>query len=196
VLDWLLDNYWAAYLIFAVVGVALGIAWWNTRKKHFALGICVVSVLLGIYVLLQFLIETDAKRLKRHVNEMAQSVKDRQIKNVLEKSLSNDFQVGAHHKHDKREFISRAENLQQSFNVVSLSVWNIEVTEIDHAKGIARVSFNARPIVPDVDTKLYLVKAEYVMTAKQHWWQPNEWKMKSFQYFDAIVNTNDPLEIP
>jgi hypothetical protein len=196
VLDWLLDNYWIAYLIFASAGAALGIAWWKTRKKHFAFGVGVVAALLGVYIVLQCLIETDMTRLKRHVNEMGQSVKDRQIKSVLEKSLSDDFQVGIHHKYNKREFIGKAEALQQAFNVTSLSVWNIEIIEIDRSNGIAKVNFNARPHVPDTETKWYLVKAEYVMTPKEHWWQPNEWKMKTFQYSDGVVNTAEPLEIP
>jgi hypothetical protein len=195
-LDWLFEDVWTVSLVLGVAGVALALAWWckadSRYRKYLAIGAGIVVVLFGAYFALQFLVETAAKQMERRVREIAGSVKSGEIKPVLEKNLSDDFHV---QRYDKREFIARFQALKDVFSLDSVEVWDLRLAEIDREKRIAKFSFWATPKVPGHQTPPYRVEAEFVMTPKENWWQKEEWKMRSFQYFNSLVDPEKPLEI-
>ena len=188
--DWLLDDFWVIAFLLAAAAVAFSVAWWKTRKKQYAMGAGVFVVLLGVYVTLYCLVETSSQQMERRVRDIAASVKSKQIKNALEKNLADDFHVGTL---DKSAFVEKAQSLKDHFGVDSLQVWQFKLVQIDREKKTATFHFMAKPIVPGQDT-WYLVKAQFAMTSKGTW--SEEWKMRSFEYFNPIADTNSPLTIP
>ena len=198
VFDWLFDSKLVIYFVLGVAGVLTAVAWWRTRKKYYAIGLAVVAVLLGIYVTLSSLVETASQQMEGRVREMAGSVKSNQIKAVLEKNLADDFRVvrAGGGTYDKKGFIELAQSLKDSHHVDSVDVRHVNVLEIDREKRTATIVFIAQPLVTSEQTPSYRVKAEFEMTAKDSYWQKEEWKMKSFKYFDSFVNTEQELPIP
>jgi hypothetical protein len=192
VFDWLLDDFWVFASLLFVGMVAFAAAWWRTRKKQYAIGAGVFVLLFGIYIALQFLVETSGKQMERRVREIAASVKDKQIKKVLEVNLADDFHVASY---NKAAFIDKAQSLKDQFGVERLEVFQFQLVAIDRDKKTATLHFKAKPIVPGQETlPWYLVKAQFVMIPKGRWTE--EWKMKSFEYFHPFVDTESPLQIP
>ena len=191
--DWLFDEALTVYLILGLAGAAFALAWWKLRKKYYAVGVGVVVVLVVAYIVLHFLFETASNQMKRRVHDIADSVEKKQIETVLEKNLSDDFHTG---RYDKKGFIDRAHQLADQFSITSLSVWEEQVIEIDREKRIAKFGFNARPHRGQETTPWYRIVAVFVMTPKESWWQKEEWKMQSFQYFNGVADSERPLDIP
>jgi hypothetical protein len=150
-------------------------------------------LLIAGYALLRYVVETDVKQMDRRIQEIGKSVKERQIRSVLDKHLSDDFRVT---NYNKQGFIEHAEALRQQYNVDSLEVWGIEVMEIDREKGTAKMGFKVKPKVPDHETPHYLVEADFVLTPSDKWWKKGEWKMKTFRYFNPAADSSSPLPIP
>jgi hypothetical protein len=196
VFDWLFDGVWTVSLILGSAGVAFAVAWWykadSRYRKYFAIGVGIVAVLFGVYFALRYMVETAAVQMERRVREIAGSVKSKEISPALEKNLADDFHVQSY---GKKKFIAKAQSLKDRFTVESVEVWDLKLVEIDREKGTAKLSFMAKPKVPDHETPAYFVVAEFVMTPKEKWWQ-EEWKMRSFQYFNSFVDTERPLDIP
>jgi hypothetical protein len=191
VFDWLLDDFWViACLLFAGM-IAFAAAWWRTRKKQYAIGAVFLGLLLCVYIGLTGLVETSSKQMERRVREIAASVKDRQIKKVLEENLADDFHVASY---NKAAFIDKAQSLKDHFGVERLEVFQFQLMAIDRSKGTATLHFKAKPIVSGQETPWYLVKAQFVMISKGRW--SEEWKMRSFEYFHPFVDTETPLQIP
>lgn len=192
-LDWLLDGFWSISIVLGSAGVAFGIAWWRTGRKQYAICVGVVAVLFGAYIVLHLLIEKESEQMERRIREIGASVKQRQIRPVLEKNLSEDFRANSY---DKRRFIEKAEQLRGQYQVDSLEVWEVRVVEVDRTKRTAKMSFKVKPKVQDQETPSYLVEAEFVMTPSDTWRRRGEWKMKTFRYFNPAVDSNSPLPIP
>ena len=195
-LDWLFEDVWTVSLVLGVAGVALALAWWckadSRYRKYLAIGVGLVVVLFGVYFALSYMTETAEGQMKRRVREIAGSVKSKEIKPVLEINLADDFHVQSY---DKKRFIARAQELKDRFSVESVEVWDLKLVEIDREKGTAKFSFTVKPKISDHETPAYLVVADFVMTPKEKWWQKEEWKMRSFQYFNSLVDPEKPLEI-
>ena len=190
--DWLFDSNWQVYLVLALAGVAFALLWSKFGKKY-AIGLGVVVVLFAAYLVLQFIVETASNQMKRRVQDIAGSVEKKQINSVLERNLSDDFHAG---RYDKKGFIDKAQSLADSYGVDSVEVWDFELVEIDREKRTAKFTFRVKPKIKDHETPWYLVKAVFVMTPKESWWQKEEWKMQSFQYFNAVADSEKPLDIP
>jgi hypothetical protein len=143
-------------------------------------------------------VETASQQMEGRVREMAGSVKSNQIKAVLEKNLADDFRVvrAGGGTYDKKGFIELAQSLKDGHHVDSVDVRHVSVLEIDREKRTATIVFIAQPLVTGEQTPSYRVKAEFELTAKDSYWQKEEWKMKSFKYFDSFVNTEQELQIP
>jgi hypothetical protein len=193
VFDWLFDGAWTVYLVFGSAGAVLTVAWCKTRNKYCAIAVGVVVALFVIYIVLQFFVETASEQMERRVRDIAGSVKSKQIKNVLEKNLSDDFHAGSY---NKRDFLEKAQSLADQHHVDSVEVWDIKLVEIDREIRTAKLSFKAKPKIEGQETPWYLVVAVFVMTPKESWWQKEEWKMQSFQYFNAVADSEKPLDIP
>jgi len=191
VFDWLLDEFWIIVFLLGVGFVAFAAAWWRTRRKYYLIGAAVFCSLLVFYFLLPWFIETSSKQMERRVTDMAGSVARKDISLTLEKHLTDDFRAGSH---DKRGFIELAEHLARANHVEKVTVWDFSLAEIDREKGTARLHFTAKPISSDRETPWYLIKAQFVRTSKGTW--SEEWKMKSFEYFNPVADSNSPLLIP
>jgi hypothetical protein len=191
VFDWLLDGFWVFAFLLGAACAAFSVAWWKTRKKQYAIGGGVFVLLLGLYIALYCLIETSSQQMEKRVREIAASVKNKQIRSALEKNLADDFHVATY---NKSAFIDKAQSLRDHFGVDALDVRDFKLVEIDREKKTATVHFIAQPLVPGEQTPWYLVKAQFVMTSSGTWTE--EWKMRSFEHFNAIADTNSPLPIP
>jgi hypothetical protein len=192
VFDWLFDNRWIIGVLLCVALAALGTAWWRTRKKQYASGAGLVLLLLAVYVVLAFFIETSSQQMERRVSDMAASVERKDIRATLEKHLADDFRFG---QYDKKGFIDKAQQLRDGFGVDKVTVWNFTLVEIDRDKGTAKFHFNAKPITSQ-ETPFYLVKAVFVMKPKEKWSDREEWRMQSFEFFNPVADSNSPLPIP
>ena len=190
--DWLFDNEWIIGGMLIIAALAFAAAWWQTRKKPYGYAAVGFLAALAVYFLLYNFIETSSQQIKRRVKDIAASVEGKDIKARLEKNLAEDFRVGSY---DKKAFIEKAQQLRDAFGVDRVGVSGFELVEIDRDKGVARFHFLATPVARDA-TQVYLVKAVFVMKPKEKWFDKEEWRMQSFQYFNPVVDTNSPLTIP
>jgi hypothetical protein len=74
VFDWLFEGRTGIYVVLAGVVVLLLILWWQSRKRWLLLGMGVAAALVGLYALLDYVVETDREQIVRKVKEMTAAV--------------------------------------------------------------------------------------------------------------------------
>jgi hypothetical protein len=90
VFDWLFEGRTSIYVILAALSVFLLLVWWQTRKRGWLIGVAVAVGLVGLYALLDRMVETDREQIVRKVNEMAAAVNSRNL-DALFANISDDF---------------------------------------------------------------------------------------------------------
>ena len=124
--DWLFEGRTAVYVVLITLVVFLLVAWWQTRKRWWLLSVAVAAGLIGLYVLLDRMVETDREQIVRKVHEMAAAVNARNL-DALFVNISDQFRSpNGRTKEDLRDFIN---NYLGSRIVEKVKVWDIVCVE-------------------------------------------------------------------
>jgi hypothetical protein len=142
VFDWLFEGRTSVYVVLAALTVFLLLVWWQTRKRGWLIGVAIAAALIGLYALLDRLVETDREQIVRKINEMAAAVNARNLDALFE-NISDEFRSPrGRSKEELRNEIKGYINLRIVENV---KVWDFDFEDRpsrDHPP--ARVRFSAK----------------------------------------------------
>jgi len=126
VFDWLFEGHTAVYVVLITLVVFLFVVWWQTRKRWWLLGVAVAAGLIGLYVLLDRMVETDREQIVRKVQEMAAAVNARNL-DALFANISDEFR--SPNGKTKEALRSDVESYLSSGTVSTVKVWDIVCVE-------------------------------------------------------------------
>jgi hypothetical protein len=119
VFDWLFEGHPAVYAALGVVLIGLFYFYWQWRRKGWLFAMGFVILLIGLYALLDRLVETDREQIERKLEEMAAGVRAHNTDTVFEHVSDNFRSPGGN---NKAKFRDEAEGRITS--VTQLTVWN------------------------------------------------------------------------
>ena len=88
--DWLFEGWPAIYALLVIKLIALGYIYWQTRHKGWLYGMLGVVVLIGVYALLDHLVETDREQLERKIRTMAAALDAHNLDGVFD-NIDDNF---------------------------------------------------------------------------------------------------------
>jgi hypothetical protein len=200
VFDWLFEGRQTVYVVLAAAAALLLVAWWQTRKRYWLIGAGAVVGLVGLYFLLDRLVETDREQVVRKVREMAAAVEARNIDGIFV-HVSKEFRLGGLDKDGFRSFAEQAIRLRQ---VEEVEVWDFDVPPAYRSPHesrvggstrqtlVAQVAFRAKPKGngPGMEGVGYPCEARFVRDPD------GQWRLLDFQVFKPVSDTKEPLPIP
>jgi hypothetical protein len=174
-------------ILLAILALAFLVAVWKTRKRKYTVALGGTLAALLLVWLLAYLIPTDQKRIEHAINEMAAGVNNKDLDRTF-KHISNDFRARSL---DKASLRSVAEGHIKSGNVDHINIINIEKVEVNRPNKTADVEMRVKPIGPaGGDLGFYLVRAKFVLE------DGDQWRMRSFEIFNPVVETDRPMQVP
>jgi hypothetical protein len=120
VFDWLFEGQTTVYILLIVVLIGLFVVYWQWRRRVWLYGMAVVVALIGLYWLLDRLVETDREQIHRKIGGMASGLQAHNVDAVF-KHISDNFR--SPQGEDKNELHSLAE--RRINQVTHVIVWNI-----------------------------------------------------------------------
>ncbi len=187
--DWLFEGRTSVYILLAAAVVGLFYCGLQLRRKELRWAAVVVAVLIGVYFLLDRLVETGREQVQRKLLEMADAVKAGDTDRVLEHVSSRFSTWGM----DRSAFRSYVEPHLRGRRVEELTIWDIAFPRGDRstADDTIRVTFGVRPKGAQLGTTpSFLGEASFVRDPD------GQWRMAGFQVYNPIVNSSVPLERP
>jgi hypothetical protein len=140
VFDWLFEGQLAVYVFLCGLALLLLYFWWRTRKRRWLFAVGGVVALIGLYFLLDRLVETDREQIQRKLEAMAAAVRTRDVDGIFQ-HVSDDFR--SPQGKTKKDFRAFA---QAHINEVSeVVVWEFKFREKpSKANPMAHVRFTAK----------------------------------------------------
>ena len=99
--DWLFEGQTSVYLLLGTALSGLLVIYWYWRRKAWLFAMLFIAALIGLYALLDHLVETDQEQIERKLEAMAKGVRDHNTDAVFE-HLADDFRSGVNNKTDFR----------------------------------------------------------------------------------------------
>ena len=183
--NWLIEDLGLVAILLGVGALLLAGIWWRDRRTKFLTAAVVLATLGAVAGLLWLFVDTDQRKIKRKVEEMAAGIPgdlDRVFRHI-----SPTFRYGTRSKDDLRR--AAADAIRQR-NVTEVRVWDVAVEQADRATRTARVSFSFKIRGNwSAGNEFFQCRATFYLD------DDGEWRMREFQVFSP-TNINDPLTIP
>jgi hypothetical protein len=150
--DWLFEGRLSVIIVLAALAVVAATLWWQGRQRHWLVATLGFAALLGIYVLLEKLVETDRKsdrkEIQKRIESMASAVKSKDLNRIFE-FVSDDFKSPLGR--NRQECMEAARGILQRGEVteVTLSGFAFEKDPV-RAEKTATVLFQVRARGPGV----------------------------------------------
>jgi hypothetical protein len=192
--EWLFEGQLTVYAVLAVALAFLLMAWKQTPRRSYLVGCISLAALLGIYFLLDILVQTDREQIRHSVQEMSAGVKEHDVSRIFTQ-VSETYN---RHGLNKAAFRSASEGVFNPQRLVDeMAVWGWDFapdykskeSASDARDNRAHVRFMAKPTGAS-GTSIYLVDA--VM----HRDSDGKWRLQSWEVFDAFHNDASPLKVP
>ncbi len=186
--DWLFEGLWAVYATLGMVAVVLLILWWRDRRRGWLYGIAVAGLLILIYALLDFAVETDGEQIGRELQEMARAVRNRDLNGALV-FFSDRFVAEGH---NKAAFQQMAEPYVRNGTVTDVVIWDFHFNgKTKDAPPIANVNFRVK-----LKGNLGSAGEYFALCEAQFEQEPNKvWRLRGFRLFDPMKN-DEPIHLP
>ncbi len=136
--DWLFEGRTNVYVILVALTVFPLLAWWQTRKRWWLYVVAVAAASIGLYALLDKMVETDREQIVRKVQVMAAAMNARNLDALFE-NVSENFR--SPQGRNKQEF--RDEVASRMRIVENIRVWDI-VCDTPSRDQPVRVFFSAK----------------------------------------------------
>jgi hypothetical protein len=179
VFDWLFEGHLTVYALLAAAVVVMVALWRRDRKRAYLLGAGVALVLMALYCVLDWAVETDREQIVRKVREMADAVGKRDSETIgrhISDQFSHQFSRAT-----KQTLLDAARQHISSGRVREVAVWDFRFKgPIDRAGGRAEVVFQAKPkgdIEGMIKGAWFRCEAEFVLEGAQGW------RMRGFRLF-------------
>jgi hypothetical protein len=185
---WLADNLALIIMLLTTAVVVLAYVWWRPRQRAYAIGGGLFLVLIGLVCLLPlFLGESDKQQIERKLQEMAASVKTRNLDRIFS-HISSDFQYRSQ---DKAAFRKKAEEAIRQRNVEEVVIWDVKLVELSRPKRLAKVAFSVK------GRGNWSGGQEYYRCVTDFRLDPDEqWRMKTLAIYNPFVETDREIPIP
>jgi hypothetical protein len=142
VFDWLFEGRAAVYVVLAALAAFLFVVWWQRRKRWCLIAVAILAALIGLYALLDKVVETDREQIVRKVQEMAAAVNARNL-DALFVHISDQFRSRGGKSKD--ELRSEIKGYLDSQFIEKVKVWDIVCEERpSRDKATVRVFFSAK----------------------------------------------------
>ncbi len=194
--DWLFEGRTTVYVSLAAVGIFLLLAWQQTRKRLWLIGVGAVAVLAGLYFLLDRTVETDREQVERKVREMAAAVRTRNTDAIFT-HISDRFNRNGR---DKAQFRQMVDGVLRGRQVEEVEVWDFAFPE--DFRGTVTLPGDAAP--SETIRVFFHAKAKGGMAPGgpgnpcegRFVRDPDgQWRLLDFQVFNPVI-TNQPEQIP
>ena len=186
--DWLFEGHWYIYTVLALLALFFLWFWWQNRTRFWLIGLTVFLALIGIYWLLDILVETGREQIQRLMKEMAAAVETvaqdkKHDTEPIFRHISDHFQV---RNKDKEQFRQYVEIAFRNNWIDSLEIWNLEFPAVGSAT-TCQGAFNVKPYGQAFRGEYYLVRATFVLEAD------HQWRLSQFDVFNPYSNSNESL---
>jgi hypothetical protein len=182
---WLVDNASFVYLLLGITALALGAAWWVSRRGKYLLAAGGMVAFLVLFWLLTRLVVTDRKQIVYNIQAMARGVLDGKAEEVF-RYVADEFRFEGM---KRPEFTDRVARIIQQRRIHDLYLWDFGIESLARPERKARVAFRARVSGDREGFGMYLVRMDMVLEGET-------WKMKGFQVYNPVVDTNQPISVP
>ncbi len=191
--EWLFEGRITIYTLLAVCLVFLLFVWKQTPRKGYLVACVVLLALIGLYFLLDVLVQTDKEQITHAFREMSAGVQTRNIDRIF----ANVSDTYNRHGMNKSAFKAAADGVIRGRQVDEVKVWAFEFepdykrkeSAADERENLAKVSFMAKPVASD---GISIYRVEAVM----HRDSDGKWRMQSWDVFDPYRNETRPLGVP
>jgi hypothetical protein len=198
--SWLVDDPTEVYLALGFLALLLGVIWWVNRGEDFgkkrlgwvrgliarrltlnqfcAMGLTLIGFLaVGILALYLF-VDTDNKRIRRTIQEMSISVKNRDVSKIFS-HISSQFNLRGLNKEGFRPLV---EAHLRNEDVTEVPAWDFGQAKINREKKEATIEFMIKPkgrLTRDVP---YRCSATFSLDPD------GEWRLKTFSVFEPHID--------
>jgi hypothetical protein len=191
--EWLFEGQLVVYAALAAAIVFLALVWKQTPRKGYMVGICVLAALIGLYYLLDVLVQTDREQISDAIHEMSAGVEARSVNRIFDE-VSDTYNRHGMTKESFRQVVSGVIGAR---HVDRVAMWRCEFapdykrkeSESDTRETIAKVRFQAKPEAAN-GQNLYQVDAVF------HRDSDGKWRLQSWEVFDPFHNDATPLKVP
>jgi hypothetical protein len=185
VFDWVFEGHWAVFSVLAMLALMVLLLWWWTHRRFWLIGCAVLAGLIGLYALLNVLVETDREQIKRKLDDMAAAVQPHDTDRIF-RHISPEFR---YQNQDRAAFRSYVEYVFRHNWVDRLTIWNYEWPEGGN-RTLCPVNFNVKLYGQVSGEEYYLVRALFSRDPDY------QWRLRHFEVFNPFVQTTEPLRPP
>jgi hypothetical protein len=145
-------------------------------------------LLIGVYLLLDYAVETDGEQIGRHLQEMSAAVRRRDVEIVFN-NVADDFQIAGN---DKMALQQLAGGYIRNGTVTDVVVWKYHfVGRTKETPPVAKVNFQVKVKgnLGGAQELFYFCESEFEQG------RDKQWRLKRFQLFDPM-RENEPVPLP
>jgi hypothetical protein len=167
VFDWLFEGRTSIYVVLIALTALLVVLWWQTRKRWSLLAVAVALGLVGLYALLDVLVETDREQIVRKIKLMVAAVNAGDIDGAFE-HIADDFRSPG--RRGKEELRNLAKLYIGQRLLERVEAWDIVcVGEPSRQDGTAQASFTVKLHGPGVEGFLAACDTTFGFEAGHGW---------------------------
>jgi len=181
-MSFLIDNANIWYVLFAMVGLGFGAAWWVNRRPKLLLGFgAAVGLIAGLW-LLTSLVMTDRKQLELIIHELADAAVEGKA-DVFQKHLAKDFQLQGH---DRQAIVDKLNKAAKGYQVYDIYISGFDVEEMTAttAKAYFLIAVRTRR-----DEQPFLIAGRGLFIKEE-----GHWKLKEPSFYHRVGN--QPIHLP
>jgi hypothetical protein len=182
----LVDNATFVYVLLIIVCAGLLFAWRRKRRWGYLAGTAVGFILVIAFATLTQLYVTDLKKMESMIRATAAAIEHKDV-DTIQHNLARDFR---YHSADRKTFIEKTQGAIQRGDATKVDVWDFNLESMDKEKGMAILSFLAKPHGNWSEGVHYRVVGNLVREGD------GQWRFQSFAIFKPFVDTKDEQIIP
>jgi hypothetical protein len=183
-MSWVVDNANTWYVLFGMIAIGFGAAWWLHRRPKYLLGVAAAVGLIALVWLLTRLVVTDRQQLKLDVGAMADAVVEEKAGSLL-KHWAKDFEFQGRKRDELAQAVVKGAKL---YGVRDIVISSFDVEELtDRA---ARVYFLAT-VHHRAEERPYPIACRGSFIRED-----GQWKLKEVLFFNPLVNQKQPIPLP
>jgi hypothetical protein len=188
VFDWLFEGRISVYILLGVTAALLFYVGRQEGQKRFLVAGGIVALLIGVYFLLDRLIETGREQVRRKLAETADAVQPGDLDRIMS-LVSDRFSTWGMDRAGFRDFIAPE---LRTHTVEELEISGVTFPDggAAAADGTMRVNFNARIKTARLGAGTFLVEATFGRDAD------GQWRLTGYQVSNPLLNNGLPLERP
>lgn len=141
---WLIEGRLTVVILMAAIAIVFAFIWWQTRKREWLLALGVVGALLGLYLLVDVLFdteqETDREQIQARIEAYPEAIQEKNANKLFE-HVADDFR--SPRGNSRQGCLAFADSVLKSGQITELLVWDIRFEEdLSRTKGTTRVLFS------------------------------------------------------